>query len=88
MTLDDVRNRLSQLSEEMTLLIRRYGLKADSPLEVIAQAKSQISDQEDYLRFLELSLEGRILADEGDRLKNIQYLSTPLQMGGNGSPQA
>jgi hypothetical protein len=56
----------------MTELIRRYKLKADSPLDVIVRARSGISDPDDYVRFLELSLEGRILADEGERLRHLE----------------
>ncbi len=71
MTLEDIRRRLEQLSEEMTALIVKHGLSAESPLEVIADARRRIEDPLDYVRFLELSLEGRILADEGERLKAI-----------------
>lgn len=71
MTLEDVRRRLEGLSIEMTVLIRRYNLAAKSPLEVIESSRKAISDPEDYIRFLELSLEGRILADEGERLAKI-----------------
>jgi hypothetical protein len=68
MTLEDVRNRLRVVSEEMTALIRKYGLNATQPLSVIEHARSNITEAGDYVRFLELSLEGRILADEGERL--------------------
>ena len=68
MTLEDIEQRLKDLSEEMTALIRQYEMDAESPLHVIENARERITKQEDYVRFLELSLEGRILADEGQRL--------------------
>jgi len=71
MTLEDVRRRLEILSKEMTELIRRYELDASSPLRVIENAKAKISLDADYVKFLELSLEGRILADEGERLMKV-----------------
>lgn len=72
MTLDDIRDRLDQISKEMTALIRKHNLSAASPLQVISHAKSRITDPVDYTRFLELSLEGRILVEEGDRLMKAQ----------------
>lgn len=72
MTLQDVRSRLEALSQEVTVLIRRYGLDAASPLLVIENAREKITEPSDYVTFLELSLEGRILADEGARLMKIE----------------
>lgn len=72
MTLQDIRTRLEQVSKEMTALIREYHLVAESPLSVIDNAKAAITKPADYLRFLELSLEGRILADEGERLMKAE----------------
>lgn len=77
MTLEDVRARLEVISEEMKEVIRRYGLSATSPLGVMENAKSQITSQDDYVRFLELSLEGRILADEGERLMKAEKVLRP-----------
>lgn len=74
MTLDDVKDRLRQVSDEMTGLIRKYGLSAQSSLQVIEEARTKIADPQDYVRFLELSLEGRILADEGERLMKAQAM--------------
>lgn len=68
MTLDEIRARLEVLSEEMTALIHKYRLSAENPLHVIADARARIDHLPDYVRFLELSLEGRILGDEGQRL--------------------
>lgn len=71
MTLEDIRRRLDAVSEEMTLLIRKYNLTTSSALKVISTARTSINDPSDYVKFLELSLEGRILADEGERLMKI-----------------
>ena len=67
-SLEDVKMRLERIAQEMTELIHRYSLSADSALQVIGAARAAIHDRKDYVRFLELSLEGRILADEGERL--------------------
>ncbi len=79
MTLEDVRRRLDAVSEEMTLLIRRYNLSTSSALTVISAARNAIQDPADYIKFLELSLEGRILADEGERLMKIGQALRPPQ---------
>ncbi|GEM_PF-710347 len=68
MDLQQVRERLRVLSDDMTDLIHRYGMRAQGPLDVLKNARACITDTSDYVRFLELSLEGRILADEGERL--------------------
>ncbi|MCH2110183.1 MAG: hypothetical protein MK135_12715 [Polyangiaceae bacterium] len=72
MTLDDIQRRLATLSAQMTSLIRRYDLQADSSLVVLGEARRKIKDKNDYILFLELSLEGRVLADEGERLMKAQ----------------
>lgn len=77
MTLEDVRRRLDALSFEMTVLIQKYHLTTESPLGVIQTARNSISDQNDYIKFLELSLEGRILADEGERLMKLGRMLQP-----------
>ena len=59
----EIQKRLEVLSAEMIELIRTYGLGAADPREVIATARRKISVPADYVRFLELSLEGRILGE-------------------------
>ena len=51
-------------------LIQKYDLDANTPLDVIPMAREKITDAQDYLRFLELSLEGRIYGDYGAMLQN------------------
>jgi len=72
MNLSELRRRLIAVTEEMTALIRVYELHAFDPLDVIEHAKKRIKLPNDYVRFLELSLQGRILADEGERLMKIE----------------
>ena len=59
----DTRKKLDQITAEMLGLIRKYDLDAASPFDVIEVARAKITDQNDYIRFLELSLEGRIYGD-------------------------
>lgn len=72
MKLSELRARLNQLSLEMSELIKKYHLSAESSLNVIENARETIHEPKDYLKFLELSLEGRILADEGERLMKME----------------
>ncbi|KZC98136.1 MULTISPECIES: hypothetical protein [unclassified Thalassospira] len=65
----DTRKKLDQITAEMLGLIRKYGLDAASPFDVIEVARAKITDQNDYIRFLELSLEGRIYGEYGDALQ-------------------
>lgn len=39
MGLDKIQARLNEISQEMVQIIRQYGLTAQSPLEVIADAR-------------------------------------------------
>jgi len=68
MGLDKIQARLNEISQEMVQIIRQYGLTAQSPLEVIADARKNITETDDYIRFLELSLEGRVLGEIGDAM--------------------
>ncbi|WP_282608313.1 hypothetical protein [Pelagibius sp. Alg239-R121] len=62
-SLPELQAHLEQVSQEMIGLIRTYDLDATSPFEVIKVAREKIVNQEDYVRFLELSLEGRIFGE-------------------------
>ena len=53
----------------MVELIRKYNLDAANALEIIPIARQKITDQLDYIRFLELSLEGRILGEAATALE-------------------
>lgn len=72
LTSSNIKKELNRVSGEMITLIRKYNLEATSPLDVITVAKKKISSQADYIRFLELSLEGRILGDAGDAIEKAE----------------
>jgi len=65
----NIRNELNKISDEMLVLIKKYNLMANSQLEVIEMARKNITDQKDYIRFLELSLEGRIYGEAAAALE-------------------
>lgn len=69
LTITNIRKELEKISEEMIVLIRKYDLNATSQLDVIEMAREQISDKQDYIRFLELSLEGRIYGEAASALE-------------------
>lgn len=69
MTLTSIRQDLEKLSTEMVQLIHKYNLDASNALEIIPVARQKITLQEDYIRFLELSLEGRILGEAAAALE-------------------
>ncbi|WP_321391809.1 hypothetical protein [Emcibacter sp.] len=69
LTLSNIRHELDRISNEMIDLIQKYSLDASSSLEIIVVARSKISDQRDYIRFLELSLEGRIYGEAAEMLE-------------------
>ncbi|MCF6216504.1 MAG: hypothetical protein L3J58_10075 [Emcibacter sp.] len=70
LTLTSIRKELEELSSEMILLIQKYDLNATNSLEIISIAKKKISKPKDYVRFLELSLQGRILGEAATALEN------------------
>ena len=47
-------------------------INAQNPFEVIAHARLSISDDKDYIRFLELSLEGRIYGEVGAAIEKAE----------------
>jgi hypothetical protein len=65
----DAQKKLEQITGEMLVLIRKYSLDAQSPFDVITVAREKIDNQADYIRFLELSLEGRIYGEYADALQ-------------------
>ncbi|WP_259783001.1 hypothetical protein [Aestuariispira ectoiniformans] len=68
----EMQKRLNEVTEEMLVLIRRYDLDADNPFDVIEVARRKIGDQKDYIRFLELSLEGRIYGEAAAALEKAE----------------
>ena len=69
LTLTTIRHELDNISEKMMGLIKKYNLDATNALEIIPIARQKITDQKDYIRFLELSLEGRILGEAATTLE-------------------
>ena len=63
LTITKVRKELDIISTEMMGLIQKYNLDAANSMEIIPVARRKITRQKDYIRFLELSLEGRILGE-------------------------
>ncbi len=63
LTIGNIQRELEVISQEMIVLIKKYNLSASSQLEIIDMAQNNIKDQKDYIRFLELSLEGRIYGE-------------------------
>lgn len=71
-TMAEMQKRLNEVTEEMLVLIRRYELDAENPFDVIEVARRKIGDQKDYIRFLELSLEGRIYGEAAAALEKAE----------------
>lgn len=69
LTITNIQNELNKISDEMLQLINKYDLSATSQLDVIDMARAQITNNEDYIRFLELSLEGRIYGEAAGALE-------------------
>jgi len=72
LTITAIRKELDKISKEMVQLIRKYNLDAQSPLDIINIARTKITDQNDYIRFLELSLEGRIYGEAAEAITQQQ----------------
>ena len=68
-TFADAQKKLEEITAEMLILIRQYGLDAESPFDVITVARNKIGNEQDYIRFLELSLEGRIYGEYAEALQ-------------------
>ncbi|WP_085902761.1 hypothetical protein [Kiloniella majae] len=65
----EIQKRLETLSQELITLIQEYQLDAQDPLDVIPVAREKVSKKDDYIRFLELSLEGRLLGEAAQHLE-------------------
>lgn len=63
LTITSIRKKLDIISSELMGLIQKYNLDAANSMEIIPVARQKITSQKDYIRFLELSLEGRILGE-------------------------
>ena len=69
LTTANIQKELQKISAEMLDLIQRYKLNADHPFEIIDVARKNIDLESDYIRFLELSLEGRIYGEAAAALE-------------------
>ncbi|WP_419901453.1 hypothetical protein [Kiloniella sp.] len=67
-TIPDIQKQLEIISQELIAIIQKYELDAQNPLDVIPVARKQITNDSDYVRFLELSLEGRLLGEAAEHL--------------------
>lgn len=72
LTINNIRKELDAISREMIGLINKYGLSATSQLDVVEMAREKITDKEDYIRFLELSLEGRIYGEAAAAIEKLE----------------
>ncbi|WP_138379928.1 hypothetical protein [Luteithermobacter gelatinilyticus] len=79
LTLTAIRQELDRISAEMLTLIQTYQLEASSSLEIISVAREKITNEKDYIRFLELSLEGRIYGEAAEALEKATVSSTSSQ---------
>ncbi len=69
LTITNIRKELDIISTEMMKLIQKYNLDATNALDIIPVARQKITRKNDYIRFLELSLEGRILGEAASALE-------------------
>lgn len=72
LTINNIRKELDAISREMIGLINKYNLSATSQLDVVEMAREKITDKEDYIRFLELSLEGRIYGEAAAAIEKLE----------------
>lgn len=61
--LNYLKQKLDMVSKEVLQIITKYGLSVSSPMEIIEVAKKNITDEKDYIKFIELSLQGRIISE-------------------------
>ena len=72
LNINNIRKELEKISQEMLLIIKQYNLSATSPLEVVEMAREKITDKNDYIKFLELSLEGRIYGEAAEAIEKLE----------------
>lgn len=70
LTIDNIRRELNHISAEMVELIEKYDMDATSSLQIIDMARVKITDPADYVRFLEISLEGRIYGEAATAIES------------------
>ena len=72
LTINNIRKELEVISDEMLKLIKKYNLSATSQLDVVEMARKKITESKDYIRFLELSLEGRIYGEAAAAIEKLE----------------
>jgi hypothetical protein len=72
LTINNIRKELEIISQEMLGIIKKYDLTAMSQLDVIEMARKNITEKKDYIRFLELSLEGRIYGEAAAAIEKME----------------
>ena len=72
LTINNIRKELEIISQEMLGIIKKYDLTAMSQLDVIDMARKNITEKKDYIRFLELSLEGRIYGEAAAAIEKME----------------
>ncbi len=65
---NQIKKELEQVSSKMVELITLYDLDVSTPLEIISTARKKIDKHDDYVLFLELSLQGRLLGETAEHL--------------------
>ena len=59
-----IKSELDKVSDEMLSIISKYKLEVKKVLlDIIKTAKQKITDKDDYVKFIELSLQGRLLGE-------------------------
>lgn len=58
-----LRQRIAEIESRLTEIRDRYSLSASTPLQMLPEARSKITDRTDYVRFLEMSLELRLITE-------------------------
>ncbi|MBL4603430.1 MAG: hypothetical protein JKY84_11840 [Emcibacteraceae bacterium] len=72
LTINNIRKELEIISQKLIILINKYDLSATSQLEVVEMARDKITDKDDYILFLELSLEGRIYGEAATAVEKME----------------
>lgn len=72
LNINNIRIELEKISQEMLILIKQYDLSATSPLDVVNMAREKITDKDDYIKFLELSVEGRIYGEAAEAIEKLE----------------
>lgn len=73
-----IKQDLDKVSDELMDLIHQYDINVNSPLDIIQTAKTTIDNTDDYIRFLELSLQGRLLGEAVEYIIHAKHHKKPI----------